>query len=76
VRVTVCGHPVVMLVVDARMHVLGTLRQALGTALYPFQTVAMVPRDAFTIRPNTSLRWRRCRRKTANCASSRSSTPS
>jgi rod shape-determining protein MreC len=49
VRVTVFALiSVVMLVVDARMHVLGTLRQALGTALYPFQTVAMVPRDAFT----------------------------
>ncbi|WP_299536918.1 rod shape-determining protein MreC [uncultured Herbaspirillum sp.] len=49
VRVTVFALiSVVMLVVDARMHVLGTLRQALGTALYPFQTVAMIPRDAFT----------------------------
>ncbi|MBO9536215.1 rod shape-determining protein MreC [Herbaspirillum sp.] len=37
---------VVMLVVDARMHVLGTLRQGIGTVLYPFQRVAMMPRDA------------------------------
>ncbi len=49
VRVTIFALlSVVMLVVDARMHVLGTIRQALGTALYPFQTVAMVPRDAAT----------------------------
>lgn len=47
VRVTVFALlSVVMLVVDARMHVLGTIRQALATALYPFQTVAMMPRDA------------------------------
>lgn len=47
VRVTIFALlSVVMLVVDARMHVLGTIRQALGTALYPFQTVAMMPRDA------------------------------
>lgn len=37
---------IVMLVVDARMHVLATIRQGIGTVLYPFQTVAMVPRDA------------------------------
>lgn len=37
---------IVMLVVDARMNVLGTIRQAIGTALYPVQTVAMMPRDA------------------------------
>ncbi|AON57063.1 rod shape-determining protein MreC [Herbaspirillum seropedicae] len=49
VRVTVFALlSIVMLVVDARMHVLGTIRQALATALYPFQTVAMMPRDAAT----------------------------
>ncbi|MCA1326486.1 rod shape-determining protein MreC [Herbaspirillum sp. alder98] len=37
---------VIMLVVDARMQVLGRVRQAVGAVLYPFQTVAMVPRDA------------------------------
>jgi len=37
---------IVMLVVDARMHVLGTVRQGIGTLLYPFQVAAMVPRDA------------------------------
>ncbi|EJN09679.1 rod shape-determining protein MreC, partial [Herbaspirillum sp. YR522] len=37
---------IVMLVVDARMHVLDTIRQAVGTVLYPFQTAAMVPRNA------------------------------
>ncbi|TWC69470.1 rod shape-determining protein MreC [Herbaspirillum sp. SJZ099] len=37
---------IVMLVVDARMHVLGTIRQGIGTVLYPFQRVAMMPRDA------------------------------
>lgn len=37
---------IVMLVVDSRMHALTMVRQAVGTALYPFQVVAMVPRDA------------------------------
>ena len=37
---------IVMLIVDARMHVLDKVRQAIGAALYPFQAVAMVPRDA------------------------------
>lgn len=37
---------IVMLVVDARMHVLGTIRQGIGTVLYPFQAAAIVPRDA------------------------------
>ncbi|NUU01645.1 rod shape-determining protein MreC [Herbaspirillum robiniae] len=47
VRVTIFALlSIVMLVVDARMHVLGTIRQGIGAALYPFQTVAMVPRDA------------------------------
>ncbi|MFL9923866.1 rod shape-determining protein MreC [Herbaspirillum lusitanum] len=37
---------IAMLVVDARMNVLSTVRQGVGTALYPFQILAMVPRDA------------------------------
>jgi rod shape-determining protein MreC len=37
---------IIMLVVDSRMHALSMVRQAVGTVLYPFQVVAMVPRDA------------------------------
>ncbi|WP_034298289.1 rod shape-determining protein MreC [Herbaspirillum sp. RV1423] len=37
---------VVMLVVDSRMHALSMVRQAVGTVLYPFQVVALIPRDA------------------------------
>lgn len=37
---------IIMLVVDSRMHALSMVRQAVGTMLYPFQVVAMVPRDA------------------------------
>ncbi|MEN3275577.1 MAG: rod shape-determining protein MreC [Massilia sp.] len=36
----------VLLVVDARMHVLGTVRQVAATILYPVQMVALMPRDA------------------------------
>jgi len=37
---------VIMLVIDSRMHSLTIVRQAVGTVLYPFQLVAMLPRDA------------------------------
>ncbi|EJL86422.1 rod shape-determining protein MreC [Herbaspirillum sp. CF444] len=37
---------IVMLVVDSRMHALTMVRQAVGTVLYPFQVVALMPRDA------------------------------
>ena len=37
---------IVMLVVDSRMHALTMVRQAVGTGLYPFQVVALMPRDA------------------------------
>ena len=37
---------VAMLIVDARMHALSTIRQAVGTVLYPFQMLALMPRDA------------------------------
>ena len=37
---------IVMLVVDSRMHALTIVRQAVGTVLYPFQVVALMPRDA------------------------------
>jgi rod shape-determining protein MreC len=36
----------VLLVVDARMHVLGTVRQVAATVLYPLQMAALMPRDA------------------------------
>lgn len=35
-----------LLVVDARMRTLATVRQLVGTALYPLQVVALMPRDA------------------------------
>ncbi len=35
-----------LLVVDARMRTLATIRQAVGSALYPLQMVALMPRDA------------------------------
>jgi len=35
-----------MLVVDARLHALTIVRQAVGTVLYPFQMAALLPRDA------------------------------
>ncbi|MGV3654137.1 MAG: rod shape-determining protein MreC [Noviherbaspirillum sp.] len=37
---------IVLLVVDARMRTLGAVRHAIGTALYPLQMVALLPRDA------------------------------
>lgn len=36
---------IIMLVVDSRMHALTIVRQAVGTVLYPFQVVALMPRD-------------------------------
>ncbi|THC40598.1 rod shape-determining protein MreC, partial [Massilia sp. Mn16-1_5] len=36
----------VLLVVDARMHVLTTVRQVAATVLYPLQMAALMPRDA------------------------------
>ncbi|MFC5478075.1 rod shape-determining protein MreC [Massilia suwonensis] len=36
----------VLLVVDARMHVLSTVRQVAATVLYPLQMAALMPRDA------------------------------
>ncbi|MGX4644065.1 rod shape-determining protein MreC [Massilia sp. SYSU DXS3249] len=38
----------VLLVVDARMHVLSTVRQVAGTILYPLQMAALMPRDALS----------------------------
>lgn len=37
---------IALLMVDARMQTLATLRQLLGTALYPLQVAALMPRDA------------------------------
>lgn len=37
---------IVMLMVDSRLHTLAHVRQAIGFILYPFQQVAMLPRDA------------------------------
>jgi rod shape-determining protein MreC len=36
----------VMLLVDARMHLLEKVRLGIGVALYPLQTLALMPRDA------------------------------
>src|SRR5690349_12273135 len=36
----------VLLVVDAHMHVLNTVRQVAATVLYPLQMAALMPRDA------------------------------
>jgi rod shape-determining protein MreC len=36
-----------LLMADSRLQTLGVMRQAIGTALYPLQIVAMLPRDAF-----------------------------
>ena len=36
-----------LLMADSRLRTLGVMRQALGTALYPLQIVATLPRDAF-----------------------------
>ncbi len=38
---------VMLLMTDARVNALAMIRQAVGVALYPFQVVAMLPRDAF-----------------------------
>lgn len=40
---------VVLLVVDANSRVLNPVRQAIGVALYPFQRVVMLPRDAVVL---------------------------
>lgn len=37
---------IVLLVVDARMHLLGAARQVAATVLYPLQMAALMPRDA------------------------------
>lgn len=37
---------IVLLVVDSHMRSLGLIRQVVGTALYPLQMVALMPRDA------------------------------
>jgi rod shape-determining protein MreC len=37
---------VALLVADARLHALAMVRQAVGTALYPLQVAALLPRDA------------------------------
>jgi rod shape-determining protein MreC len=37
---------IALLVVDARFHALTTVRQVAATVLYPFQMVALMPRDA------------------------------
>src|SRR4051812_46000952 len=37
---------VILLVADSRMLSLSLIRQAIGTALYPLQTAALLPRDA------------------------------
>ena len=37
---------IALLVVDARLHALSTVRQVAATVLYPFQMVALAPRDA------------------------------
>ena len=37
---------ITLLLIDSRMKSLGTLRQMVGTALYPLQMVALAPRDA------------------------------
>lgn len=36
----------ILLVADSRLRSLGAIRQVVGTALYPLQVVAMLPRDA------------------------------
>jgi rod shape-determining protein MreC len=47
VKVTVFAFiSIALLMMDARVHVLATLRQAAGTVLYPFQMAALIPRDA------------------------------
>ena len=47
VKVTVFAFiSIALLMMDARLHVLATLRQAAATVLYPLQMAALVPRDA------------------------------
>ncbi len=36
-----------LLVVDARMHTLGTVRQAVSVVLYPLEQLVLIPRDAW-----------------------------
>ncbi len=37
---------IALLMIDSRLHSLATVRQVAGTILYPFQMIALVPRDA------------------------------
>jgi rod shape-determining protein MreC len=37
---------IMLLVADSRMHSLTVIRQAVGIALYPLQSIALIPRDA------------------------------
>jgi rod shape-determining protein MreC len=47
VKVTVFAFiSIALLMMDSRVHMLGTLRQAAGTVLYPLQMAALMPRDA------------------------------
>lgn len=47
VKVTVFAFiSIALLMMDARVHVLATIRQGAGTVLYPFQMAALMPRDA------------------------------
>lgn len=47
VKVTVFAFiSIALLLMDARVHMLATIRQAAGTVLYPFQMAALMPRDA------------------------------
>src|SRR5450830_302045 len=39
------GISIALLLVDSRMHALTAVRQAVGTALYPVQMLALMPRD-------------------------------
>ncbi len=47
VKVTVFAFiSIALLMMDARVHLLATVRQAAGTVLYPLQMAALMPRDA------------------------------
>ena len=47
VKVTVFAFiSILLLMVDARLHALATVRQVAGTVLYPLQMAALMPRDA------------------------------
>lgn len=47
VKVTVFAFiSIALLMIDSRLHSLATVRQVAGTILYPFQMVALMPRDA------------------------------